>query len=547
MIEWLLLSAVLMPLLLAPLAVRSRGDATLLAAPVPALLGAILIPVGAELSLPWLLLGTRIGLDETARAFLLFSALLWLAGGLYARDTLHHAKAPRFRLFFLLAMAGNFYLILAQDAASYYLGFSVMGLAAYGLVAHRPSVGVRRAARVYLSWTVLGEILLFAALVLLAVAGSGLGFREIRGSPPSDAVMLLLVLGFGIKVALPGLHLWLPLAYPAAPAAGAAVLSGSMINAGLLGWLRFMPVGEAELTGWGSALVIIGLAAAFYGVLFGLLQRRAKVVLAYSSISQMGLLTAAVGLALAAPAQAPALLAAATLYALHHGLAKGGLFLAVDAHARRGASRWTFAVLTLLALALAGAPLTSGALAKAVYKASLPQEWAWLAGGLAISTLATTLLMARFLVLAWRQRSSAPPVRGEGKLAILLPVAGGFLLVPLVHGSAFPTASSAAYWPLALGVLLAAWLLWRPFSLLSGLPGSVPAGDLPALIGRRLRRIADVTRISPLAMPLVPSGSALFGRLDNLETRLRRWAVAGALWLMMMLVLALVLIPDPNS
>ena len=242
----------LLPMSLAPLAPRLRRAPLPTLATVPALLTVALVPVGTGIDIPWLMLGTTLGLDDTGRLLLLGSALVWTSAALYAgnswRDDPH---AGRFQLFFLLAMAGNFLLIVAQDALGFYLGYAVMGLAAYGLVAHRRSTRARRAARTYLRWTIGGELLLFSALVLMAV-GTGpdaLGFTQLRNAPLSDGVMPLLILAFGIKLAVAGLHVWQPLAYPAAMPAAAAVLSGAMINAGLLGWMRFLPVGEAGYAG----------------------------------------------------------------------------------------------------------------------------------------------------------------------------------------------------------------------------------------------------------------------------------------------------------
>lgn len=141
----LLLLSVLAPVLLTPLALHRRGSVALVVAPLPALLCALLVPVGAALPLPWLLLGSGLELDAVGRIFLLGSATLWLAAALYAADSLvADPHRGRFGVFFLLAMAGNFALLLASDAAGFYLGFAGMGFAAYGLVAHRRSVGARR-------------------------------------------------------------------------------------------------------------------------------------------------------------------------------------------------------------------------------------------------------------------------------------------------------------------------------------------------------------------------------------------------------------------
>ena len=399
------------PLLLAALAGLRHTAWTTVLAPLPALAVAIAMPVGTGLSLPWLLLGTELGLDETGRVFLLFSSLLWLAASLYGvRDAAAGHQGIRYRVLFLLAMAGNLGLIVAQDLLSFYLGFTLMGLAAYGLIAHPATRRARRAARRYLAWTIAGELLLFVAVAMLAMQHGGVMIFSALSSnpnPPSEIAVALLIAGFGIKLALPGLHFWLPQAYAVTPAPAVAVLSGAMIKAGLLGWLRFLPPGNGELADWGQALIMIGIAGIFLGLILGLLQHRPRLLLGYSSISKMGVLTLGMGAVLAWPDAAPVLVSALALYAAHHALVKGGLFLGLGLIERGGLRPWLLAGLAFLAIALAGAPLTSGALAKSVLTASLPAEAGHLVSLLALSAFGTTLLMARFLLLVWRARARA--------------------------------------------------------------------------------------------------------------------------------------------
>ena len=334
-----LLLVVIWPLLLAgAMAFRATRPAALRLAPwaaLPALILAVFAPPppGISLRLPWLLLGTELGLvDDTGRLFLLFTALLWWLGGMYARA---YVSDDRYRFFayFLLSMSGNLGLILAQDLAGFYLFFALMSFASYGLVVHERSVEALRAGRVYIVLVVIGEVALFTALILATAAAGSTGFdavrRELAQAESRDLIMFLAVVGFGIKAGVLGLHVWLPLAHPVAPTPASAVLSGAMIKAGLLGWLRLFPLGEVALSEWGDALMVLGLAAAFYGVVVGLTQRDPKTLLAYSSVSQMGILTMAVGLGLTAPDSYPAILTAITVYALHHGLSKGALFLGV--------------------------------------------------------------------------------------------------------------------------------------------------------------------------------------------------------------------------
>ena len=455
----LLLLVWLLPLSLAVLAGQRYASWITVIAPLPALLAAAIVPVGSSVSLTWLLLGVELGLDDTGRVFLLFSGLLWLVASLYAAGSqASDHKATRFRIFFLLAMAGNLGLIVAQDSVSFYLGFTLMGLAAYGLIAHPASQHARRAARRYLVWTIAGEMLLFAAIVMLAQQHNGaLTFSALQSSTPAGLVMLLLLIGFGIKLALPGLHLWLPQAYAVTPTPAVAVLSGSMINAGLLGWLRFLPAGDTALVDWGQVLLAAGITGIFFGAVAGLLQRSPRLLLGYSSISKMGVLTSGMGAALAWPETAPVVIAAVVIYAAHHALVKGALFLGLGLVERDGLRPWIQVGLIFLALALAGAPLTSGAFAKSVLTASLPESAQHLITLLAASAFVTTLLMVRFLFLVRGLRVSKPSPLPTESITAWLMLLAIIAVFPIVIAQAGQLMANTV--PVFLGVLLSVLVL----------------------------------------------------------------------------------------
>ncbi|MFN2165998.1 MAG: complex I subunit 5 family protein, partial [Anaerolineae bacterium] len=399
----LLILAWLVPILCAPLSLANRLWWVPAVAAVPALVAAILLPAGTQLEIPWLLLGTLLGLDQPGRIFLTFTAILWLAAALYAAQSMRDAPhAGRFRAFFLLAMAGNLWLIVGQDLVSFYLGFTLMGLASYGLVIHHGDAAALKAGKVYLVMTILGEMALFVALVLIAAQTESLTPAPDQLAGLSDLTIGLLVLGLAVKAGLVPLHVWLPLAHPAAPIPASAVLSGTMIKVALLGWLRFLPVGQVAVPEWGMLLVFAGLLTLFFAIPIGLVQSDPKVVLAYSSVSKMGLLALVLGLILIEPAVAPAGILMLSLYAAHHALVKGGLFLGVGLRRYGSAQPLILGGLMILALSLAGAPPTSGAVAKYGIKPILAgTDWSWLTAAVTLSTVATTLLMTRFLWVVW--------------------------------------------------------------------------------------------------------------------------------------------------
>jgi formate hydrogenlyase subunit 3/multisubunit Na+/H+ antiporter MnhD subunit len=445
-----------------------------------------------------LLLGVHLGLDATAQIFLLFTALLWTCAGLFASAYVQRNHTRHlFFAFFLLTMSGNLGLILAQDMVSFYMFFALMTFAAYGLIIHERNEESYRAGRVYLSLAVIGEVFLVSALMLIAATTEDLRFPIANAgyaNTPSQSVIIgLLLIGFGIKVGAVPLHVWLPLAHPVAPTPASAVLSGAIIKAGLLGWIRFLPLGQAASPGWSQVCIIVGICSAFYGVLIGLSQRQVKTILAYSSISQMGFLTIGIGLGLGAPEGWPVLLPMVCLYALHHGLAKGALFLGVGVAHMLPTTVWTqrlvFAGLLLPALALAGAPLTSGAVVKGLLKEGLyfaPAPWStWLKFLLPITAVSTTLLLGRFLFLmrSSEQHHAQHPSVGY----VILPWAISLVAVVCTIWMSIPeafteavgqTVTMATVWPVMLGIILVG-LVWQGrFVSLRLFPWHIPPGDI---------------------------------------------------------------------
>jgi Proton-conducting membrane transporter len=95
--------------------------------------------------------------------------------------------------------------------------------------------------------------------------------RHLPASPWRDAALVLVIMGFGMKIGLVPLHGWMPLTYTAAPIPAAAVLSGAAVKAGVIGLIRFLPF-ETALPGWGDVLVAFGFISAFYGVAIGITQ-----------------------------------------------------------------------------------------------------------------------------------------------------------------------------------------------------------------------------------------------------------------------------------
>ncbi|TCD06775.1 NADH/ubiquinone/plastoquinone (complex I) [Erythrobacteraceae bacterium CFH 75059] len=551
--RFLLDAAVGVPLLLTALALLPTRRGLMIRllpfAALPGLAAALLVPSGTAQPLPQTLLGAGLVMEAQGRVFLGIAALLWTLAGITARASVTGERRDRFAGFWLATLTGNMLLVLAADVVSFYLAFAILSLSAFGLVVHDGTAEARRAGRIYLLLAIVGET---ALLLGLLVAASGVGsvfIADIRSALPAlprrDLALALMIAGFGLKAGLVPLHVWLPLAHPAAPVPASAVLSGAIVKAGIFGLMQFLPLGTA-LPDWSGALVTLGLTTAYYGVAAGLFQRRAKAVLAYSTVSQMGLIVTVLGAGLASPGPGLAL-SAAGFYAAHHGLAKGALFLSVGVlHAAGGASRRPLLLLTgLTALAIAGLPFTGGALAKLAVKGPLGTGAAALL--VTLSAVGTTLLMLRFLMLV-RRDTPAPHLRPRP--AVLLPFAGAalaaltlpWLLFPAASGQALAYAFSpatlwGAAWPLLLGAaILAGAVRWGRAAPV------VPEGDLVApaerLVNAAIGRAQEWQAPAP-QLPLQGALARVGAAAGRVEAAAARWPVIAPVLLAAVVVLAL--------
>lgn len=516
----------LLALTLAAPGFRPRLAALLWLAPLPGLAAALLATGGAVALPAPLALG--LALDGPGALLLGSAALIWCAAGIAAPAWWgERLRSLPCQAWWLATLAGSMTVFIAADLVTFYLAFSLVSLAGYGLVTRDGTPAALKAGRVYFALAVTGEAFLLSGFVLLALgAGGETRIAAIVAALPSAPLvtpaLVLVLLGVAAKLGLGPLHLWMPPSYGAAPYPAAAVLSGAAVKAGVIGLVRFLPFGT-PLETLGMALAVAGFFSAFFGVAVGLTQRHPKHVLAYSSISQMGVIAAVAGLSLAAGrAAAPSEIA---FYGLHHVFAKGGLFLALAALSMNGgrgraALFWPAAI---VALGIAGLPLTGGALAKLAIKDALGSGWPKTLGSL--SAVASTVLMLHFLTLASvarsRDASAIAPVAiraawwGTALASLVLP----WLLFPMVGGSIAealaPSSLLELAWPVMAGAALFALLrLWRNRP-------SLPPGDILAIIRR---------------------GEPWLGRLSNgvaaIEGFLTDWTVAGAVLLLLAIALA---------
>jgi formate hydrogenlyase subunit 3/multisubunit Na+/H+ antiporter MnhD subunit len=283
-------------------------------------------------------LGAHVRVDALTAFFLTVTNLGGSVASLYALGYGRHEEAPlRVLPFYPAYLAAMNLVVIADDAFSFLVGWEFMSLSSWALVLsnHRAPENAR-AGFVYLLMASFGTLMLLLAFGVLAGANGDYAFAAMRAHHPDALagvlVLLLALLGAGSKAGLVPLHVWLPLAHPAAPSHVSALMSGVMTKIAIYGFIRivFDLVGEPV---WWSSLVVLAFAGitTVMGVLYALMQHDLKRLLAYHTVENIGIIFIGLGLALAFRASAmglPAALAltAALFHVLNHSIFKSLLF-----------------------------------------------------------------------------------------------------------------------------------------------------------------------------------------------------------------------------
>src|SRR6266568_3258780 len=295
------------------------------------------LPVG----LPWL--GAHFRLDPLAAAFLVVVNLGGGTASLYGLGYGRHEAEPgRVLPFFPAFLAGMNLVVLADDAFTFLLTWEFMSLTSWALVvAHHDEPGNARAGYIYLVMASFGTLALLLAFGLLAGPAGAYAFDAMRAAHPGTAVaaiaLVLVLVGAGSKAGVVPLHVWLPLAHPAAPSHVSALMSGVMTKIAVYGFVRivFDLIGEPP---WWSSIVVLAFAGltTLLGVLYALMQHDLKRLLAYHTVENIGIIFIGLGLALAFKAHGMAwaaalALTAGLLHVFNHSVFKSLLFFGAGA------------------------------------------------------------------------------------------------------------------------------------------------------------------------------------------------------------------------
>ncbi|MCP9799133.1 proton-conducting transporter membrane subunit [Cyanobium sp. Lug-B] len=409
LIGWLLLpyTAAFLAALLPPLA---RGLSLLCCLATGAVALAIqagALPASLSLLGPY---GVSLQPDGLAAPFLLLNALVC---GAVVLDSWRRTLPGPFLLLLMVLHGGLASAFVAVDLVSLYVTLEVVGISAFLLIlGSRSERSLWLALRYLLIGNTVMTLYLVGAAVVYLAQGS---FRLEAVAGAGAAALALLLVGLLTKAGLFLSGLWLPRTHAEAPAEVSALLSGVVVAAGIVPLLRLSGVVPALA----AVLPVIGLASAGLGLVFALVEADAKRLLAWSTLSQMGLVVLAP--------------AAGGLYALGHGLAKAALFLVARRFPGRDLAGWArrplaagvWIPLWIGSLSIVGVPPLLGFFAKAGLDRTLPGPTGLL---LSLLTVGTAAVYARLWGAPLREAAAPAPAEPAWSPGVLLLLAALVLL-----------------------------------------------------------------------------------------------------------------------
>jgi proton-translocating NADH-quinone oxidoreductase chain N len=426
-----------------------------------------------------------VGLQLDGIAVIMAATILFLGTMvvLFSGPYMHKEAGEEKYYAMLLTMIGVMIgLACAGDLFNLWVWFEAMAVSSYLLVAfYREQRGALEAGMKYLVQSAAGSALaLIGIAMVLGVAGT-LELEKIRDVAPSPSLPLLAAgalffIGFGVKVAMVPMHTWLPDAHSQAPSGISAMLSGVVIEVGLIALLR----GVLPLTGvspsWATLLMAFGALNMLYGNLLALRQSQVKRLLAYSSLSHVGYILMGLGIAVYAGQSAGA--EGAFFHLFNHGVMKGLAFLAAGAllytlHIAAGShspltlgdldgasARYPFVALTLslAVLALGGLPPLSGFMSKwQIFVAGFATHNVAIYGLVIFAALNSMLSLAYYAPIVnglYRKRPSPAVEAGAAvPAAMVLPL--GLLALAVVLLGLWPSLLAGLYEPAGQALLAA--------------------------------------------------------------------------------------------
>ena len=331
--------------------------------------------------------GIELRFDEFSASVSVIVLIGWLAVlySLHYTEWLREVPKPRIPYYYallLLNLGGMIGFVVTGDLFNLFVFLEILSLSAYALVAFSGEHIAEMAAFKYLLMGAISSLLvLFSIATLFALTGS-LNMADVAGRlassgsvAPAALALGMLTVGFMVKAAIFPVHIWLPDAHSIAPSPISAVLSGLVVKIGILGMVRVYQIyntaGVIDMHVLNHVLVWLGAISIVMGAFFAVFQDDIKLMLAYSTISNIGYIVMGFGLSTNYS------VIGGSIHVFNHALIKATLFFAAGALIYRTGYRTltdlrgigramplTCIAIAIGAISIVGIPPTAGFLCK---------------------------------------------------------------------------------------------------------------------------------------------------------------------------------------
>lgn len=480
-------------------------------------------------SLPWipsLHVQFAISVDGLSFVFLALicgiGTLIFIYASKYLQSDPHLGRFYAYLLLFTGSMLG---LVLADDIILLFICWELTSVSSYLLIAwNHEKPEARKAALTALLVTGGGGLAMLAGFVLLIITTGQTQLSQfsgdvVRSSPLYLPILLLVLAGAFTKSAQVPFHFWLPRAMEAPTPVSAYLHSATMVNAGVYLLARLHPL-LGETREWNLFVTTVGAVTMVIGALLSITQTDLKRILAYSTVSVLGILTMLLGIG------TEAAISAAVIYLIAHCFYKGALFMTAGTLDHETGTR---DITQLRGLGRRMPISATAAIFAAISSAGAPPLLGFLSKELFYETLfAAPAMTAMTKILSGAAIFSSALLVVVGLMVAYRPFFGGPPMAPTLPHEAPP-----ALW-LGPATLAASSLL---FGLAPQLLGNLPGAAVTAILGRpvslHLKVWHGITLVLGLSMATLFAGVLLFlmffgheKRLQDLATRLGQWGPA---------------------
>ncbi len=231
-----------------------------------------------------------IGIDKLSGLFLMIASISWIAIALFSIDFGNHYR-KRMAIFLNLSIMGMFLILAAYDAIIFLAGWEIMTIASYLLITEHE--GSYKEAFQFLSFSEISTVSLIIAFLSLFISNGSFALLNIHSK--SIAFLVFASLAFIVKMGIVPFHTWLKDAHSKAPSNASALLSAPITLMGVYGLAKIISI-TGYIHIWGIAAIIMGSLSAFWGAMEAAVAKGLKVLPAYSTVENNGMILATLGL-----------------------------------------------------------------------------------------------------------------------------------------------------------------------------------------------------------------------------------------------------------